>query len=591
MSKFQSRTSKIALASVLATSAIIPAVAASAAETTPSRSMPDGKYTIDFTITDTTQQLAKYVKGPATLIIDGGKFAIQLSADATVMNMLTKVEVNGENVIQEVNGQKVILIPVERPGGTVKGEGTVKVGDKEIPTSFELTLDPTTIKAPETAPEEKVEFVPGKTFKQVKDGEYAITFDAYDPKTNKGGYAAISNHLEKDAKLIVKDGKYSVQLTVTEKGSPMIADLKVAGAEAELVSEEGKKVYNFAINSISDLVEAEIHVVVAAANMDKWYQFGFAIDTANLELPEVTEETPNVEQPVEAGEELPLYIYKDKTNEISVMATYVKPTVTVTETENNFLVDLTFVQGQYLNKLTIQGATIADEKVVEAGDNTTKIYTIETTNLDAVYTATVDVSVDAGPVKYDSVYPVQLQFGGKKNPFTDITKLGDYGNIVALYSIGLFKEADKFNPNGKVKRSQFALMLNRYLELDTTAKNPFTDVTSFDAETQKAVNALSASGIMNGTSATTFAPTQDITRQQAAVIIYRVLENAGYKATGAKVPFSDVKTSNKEVETAIAELNALGIMTGHEGKFNPTNTLTRSQMAKVILNTLYMLES
>ncbi|WP_107942164.1 NEAT domain-containing protein [Metasolibacillus sp. FSL H7-0170] len=584
MSKFQSRSTKIALASVLATSAIVPAVAASAE--TPSRSMPDGQYTIDFTITDTTQQLAKYIQGPATLIIEDGKYFIQLSADATVMNMLTKVEVDGVSVIKEVNGQKVIYIPVERPGGTVKGEGAVAVGGKEIPTAFELTLDPTTIKAPEAAEEEKVEFVPGKTFKQVKDGEYAITFDAYDPKTNKGDYAAITNHLEKDAKLIVKDGKYSVELTVTEKSSPMIAGLKVAGADATLVSEEGKKVYSFTLKSISDLVEAGIHVVVPAANMDKWYEFGFAINTANLDLPEVTEE-----QPVEVGEELPLYIYKDKTNEISVMSTYVKPTVTVTETANEFLVDLTFVQGQYLNKFNIEGATIADEKTTEVDGNTVKIYTIATTNLDAVYTATVDVSVDAGPVKYDSVYPVQLQFGGKINPFTDITKLGDYGNIVTLYSIGLFKEADKFNPNGKVKRSQFALMLNRYLNLDTTAKNPFKDVSSFDAETQKAVTALSDYGIMNGTSATAFEPTKEITRQQAAVIIYRVLEGAGYKATGASVPFKDVTTSNKEALTAIAELNALGIMTGNEGKFNPTNTLTRSQMAKVILNTLYVVEN
>ncbi|WP_042471287.1 NEAT domain-containing protein [Bacillus ndiopicus] len=588
MSKFQSRTTKIALASVLATSAIVPAVAASAAETTPSRSMPDGKYTIDFTITDTTKQLAKYVKGPATLVIEDGKYAIQLSADETVMNMLTKVEVNGANVVQEVNGQKVIYIPVERPGGTVKGEGTVKVGDKEIPTSFELTLDPTTIKAPEAKPEEKVEFKPGKTFKQVKDGEYAITFDAYHPETNKGEYTAITSHIEKDAKLIVKDGKYSVQLAITEKSNPMITGLKVGGVDAKVVSgsvEKGPQVFNFPITSISDLVKAEIHVVVPAANMDKWYPFGFAINTTNLDLPEVT-----AEEPVEAGEELPLYIYKDKTNEVSVMSNYVKPTVTVTETEESFLVDLTFVQGQYLNKFDIKGATIANEKTVEAGKNTTKIYTVETTNLDAIYTATVDVSVDAGPVKYDSTYPVQLQFGGKQNPFKDITKLGDYGNIVTLYSLDIFKKADKFNPNGKVKRSQFALMLNRYLGLDASAKTTFKDITKFDAETQNAIKALSESGIMNGTSATAFEPTKEVTRQQAAVIIYRVLEGAGYKATGAKVPFKDVTTSNKEVVTAIAELNALGIMTGNEGKFNPNNTLTRSQMAKVILNTLYVLE-
>lgn len=443
--------------------------------------------------------------------------------------------------------------------------------------------------------EEVVEFVPGKTFDQVKDGEYAITFDAYNPDTNKGGYTAISSHLEKDAKLIVKDGKYSVQVTITEKSNPMIAGLKVAGVEATTVSgtaKEGKRVLSFPIESISDLAKASIHVVVPEAKMDKWYDFGFAINTANLDLPAatITEKAEPItpEVPADTVEEA-VFIYKDGTNEISTMATYVKPNITITDTPDYFYVDLTFIQGQYLNKFDIEGATIAEEKVVEVDGNTNKIYTLELTDLTEIYNATVDVSVDVGPVKYDSTYPVQIQFTGKQNPFKDISKSGNYGSIVWLYSAGIFKESDKFNPNNNVKRSQFALMLNRVLELEAPATTTFKDIASYDAETQKAIKALSEYGIINGKSETKFEPASDITRQQAAVIVYRVLEAFGYEAMGAKNPFKDVSSSNAEAAKAIAELNELGVMTGFDGKFNPQNKLTRNQMAKVLLNALVVI--
>lgn len=597
MSKRQSRATKMALASVLATSALVPAMAV-AAETnsseTTTRSMQDGLYTIDFTITDDTKQLEKYVKGPANFIIEGGKYFIQINADATVMNMLTKVEVAGVSVIKEVNGKKVIYIPVERPGGKVAGEGTINAGGKETSTKFEITLDPTTIKSANATDkkEEVVEFVPAKTFGQVKDGEYAITFDAYNPETNKGGYTHITSHLEKDAKLIVKDGKYSVQLTITEKSNSMIAGLKVGGVEATTISgtaKEGKRVLSFPIDSISNLAKASIHVVVPTANMDKWYDFGFAINTANLDLPAATVEKPAKPEAPAATEEDAVYIYKDGTNEISTMATYVKPTISITDTPDYFYVDLTFIQGQFLNKFDIEGATIAEEKVVEVDGNTNKIYTIELTDLTQIYNATVDVSVDAGPVKYDSKYPVQIQFTGKQNPFKDVAKAGNYSAIVWLYSVGIFKEADKFNPNNNVKRSQFALMLNRALELEAPATTTFKDIASYDAETQNAIKALNDYGIINGKSETKFEPASDITRQQAAVIVYRVLEAAGYEAMGAKNTFKDVSSSNAEAAKAIAELNELGVMTGFDGKFNPQNKLTRNQMAKVLLNTLFVL--
>lgn len=69
-------------------------------------------------------------------------------------------------------------------------------------------------------------------------------------------------------------------------------------------------------------------------------------------------------------------------------------------------------------------------------------------------------------------------------------------------------------------------------------------------------------GIINGTSATTFELGKNITRQQAAKKI----------ADYAKVPF--------------AELQAQNVMTGYNGYIEPGDTLTRSQMAKILKRAL-----
>lgn len=174
-------------------------------------------------------------------------------------------------------------------------------------------------------------------------------------------------------------------------------------------------------------------------------------------------------------------------------------------------------------------------------------------------------------------------------PFKDIANNGNKDAIINLYNKGIFIAAEKFNPGNNLKRSQFALMLNRALKLDVPAKSNFTDIVKYAAETKAAINALNGYGIINGKTATTFAPGQDVTRKQAALMIYRLLEKNGYKASGEVAKFSDMP---KEVEAskAISELNKLGIISGFEGKFNPENKLTRSQMAKILNNTLTVVD-
>ena len=178
-----------------------------------------------------------------------------------------------------------------------------------------------------------------------------------------------------------------------------------------------------------------------------------------------------------------------------------------------------------------------------------------------------------------------------KTPFTDIQKLDNYSAIVNLYSKGIFKESEKFNPYNTTTRYQFSLMLYRALDLEVPATTDFKDIAKLDAEAQSAIKALNRLGVINGVNKETFAPYNNITRAQTAKMIYRLLVSNGYQdKANATMPFSDVSATDAELNKAAAQLNALGIMTGSNGKLNPNAPLTRDQMSKVLNNALQALE-
>ena len=587
----QSKATKVVIASLIATSAIVPAMAVSAEvggtvtkSTDTTTTTTAATQTIDFKVEDATGMLAKYVPGTGTLVERNGQKYIQLNLAENVLAMIDDVLVDGKTAVYNY-GSKMVLIPVSNDFKAVEATFTLTTPVGKVDAKGTLTPDPSSIKTVgeatkpvEENKEDKV-YTEGKKFESVADGTYAIQWDAYKEKV--GNYTAISTHFSKDAKLVVKDGKYTVEISTTEKSADMIKGLKIAGKEASV---DANGVYSVEISSISALHDSSVHVVVAAANMDKWYDFGFAIETANLELPKAGT-TPEV------AATAPVYVYKDGTNELSIMHNkYLDDEVTITETAAGYDVDVTFPEGQHLIDFKVEGATVALKSEEVEGANTVKIYTVSVGDLSTIYNATADLKVVVnGATLYETKHALQLQFGGKQNPFTDIVKDGHYGYIVNLYSAGIFKEADKFNPKDPLKRYQFALMLNRALDLDVPATTNFTDIAKLDAETQDAVKALNAYGIINGTTATTFGAGDGIKRQHAALMIYRLLVKNGYEPTGATANFTDLPKDAEAVK-AIAELNHLGIMTGYQGKVTPNAVLTRSQMAKIVNNSLNVLE-
>ena len=588
------RSTKIAIASALAASAIVPAVAVQA-ET----KYADGEYTVQADISNAL--VASAVENPVSIIVKDGKFIAKMPLNATTKSYINSATVDGVNAL---NGSELyfeftelktfnVSANVKMPFGLQKGE--------VVDLNFTIKLDPSTFQpktsssAPSTgAPTTEAPATPTATklFKpgsvgQIVDGTYDAEFDAYKIEADKatGNYTAITSHFEPAFKLIVKDGKTFAQIKVKETSNAMVAGFKVtdaAGKEtaATLVSGSptgAQQVFEFPIDSVNSLTKAAVHVVVAEHNMDKWYDFGFGVETKKLA----------------ATQKSTVTTYKNGTNEVSIMnGQYLATDITYTPVNGQYEVDLTFPQGQYLNEVKFEGQTVAAKSSTASGTNTVKVYTVKVPNLTDIYNASFDLTVAAGPVNYNAVHTVQLQFGGKKNPFTDITKLSNYGKIVSLYSAGIYKENTKFNPYGKVNRSQFALMLQRALSYNVPAgASAFADVNSIkDVETVNAIKALSAQNVIKGSNGA-FNPYGEIRRDQAAQMIYRVLVANGYQEQGVVAPFADTLALGEEAQIAIAELNVLGIMTGSQGKFNPKNTLTRDQMSKVLANTLQVIEN
>ena len=186
-----------------------------------------------------------------------------------------------------------------------------------------------------------------------------------------------------------------------------------------------------------------------------------------------------------------------------------------------------------------------------------------------------------------------FQFVNSSVSFTDIAHISNKDDILYLANRHVIKgNADgTFNPSVDISRAHFATMIVRALGLEAqSTSTPFVDTKGKWYEQD--VQALYEAGIINGTSAKTFSPDKKLTRQQAALIMARVLRYAGVETAAYEktVSYKDNSKISKEALNDISILANLGIMSGSNQSFNPQNNLKRSQMAKILRKTLAIAE-
>ena len=139
-----------------------------------------------------------------------------------------------------------------------------------------------------------------------------------------------------------------------------------------------------------------------------------------------------------------------------------------------------------------------------------------------------------------------------------------------------------FLPDKTVTRAEFSKMINSAVKLTAvgSAKGDFTDVKSSDwyfNEVKKAENAGYITGYEDGS----FRPSNSVTRQEAAVILSRIVLPISQRADINS--FGDGDKIDTWATDAVTMIAAKGYIKGDEKKnFNPKGALTRSQAAKLI---------
>lgn len=223
----------------------------------------------------------------------------------------------------------------------------------------------------------------------------------------------------------------------------------------------------------------------------------------------------------------------------------------------------------------------------------------QTGNLYAVY---VD---DAGKVEWitKSSYNASLKavvfetdhfsvYGvGYKNPapaFTDITGHWAADNILFAASRGLLSGTSDttFSPGTGMTRGMFVTALGRLAGInpDSYQTGKFTDVKA-DAYYAPYVNWAAQTGIVEGVTATTFAPDTNINREQMAVIMKNYAAKLGYDLpqTLKAVTFADNTQISSWAKDAVKSMQQAGILAGkNENKFDPKGTATRAEVATVL---------
>ena len=84
-----------------------------------------------------------------------------------------------------------------------------------------------------------------------------------------------------------------------------------------------------------------------------------------------------------------------------------------------------------------------------------------------------------------------------------------------------------------------------------------------------------------------FRPNENITRQDASVMIYRFISHSGIKLEAGKLDFVDNDAISDYAKTAIESLLHSEIINGMpDGSFAPVNGTTRAEAAKMVYGML-----
>lgn len=152
-------------------------------------------------------------------------------------------------------------------------------------------------------------------------------------------------------------------------------------------------------------------------------------------------------------------------------------------------------------------------------------------------------------------------------------------SVISGYEDGTFRSSNY------ITRAEFTKMILSFAkEIQVGQEVTFDDVNATDWY-YTAVTQAASKGLVSGTGEG-FCPNAYIKREDAALIVYRLLNSLGKSPVGYR-PFADRKDISPYAKDAVYALGGAYIVQGNEDNmFLPQNNITRAEAAQIIYNAL-----
>lgn len=172
------------------------------------------------------------------------------------------------------------------------------------------------------------------------------------------------------------------------------------------------------------------------------------------------------------------------------------------------------------------------------------------------------------------------------NPFLDIgNSYWGKDAIIDLYNKGIVKGQGNgyFRPDNTITRAEFVQMVVMAFGFGMQGEGvDFADVADSDWFANS-VQAAYANGVVNGTSATTFSPLANITRQDMMTILYNAAKAKGINLTSANASFTDADYISAYAQDAVAAMVGSKVVSGYtDGSVKPLNNASRAEAAAML---------
>ena len=179
----------------------------------------------------------------------------------------------------------------------------------------------------------------------------------------------------------------------------------------------------------------------------------------------------------------------------------------------------------------------------------------------------------------------RTKFWSQSSGYSDV-KTGDWFNnaVSTLSNAGIIAgyEDGSFRPNGYITRAEFATIAARFFDVTYSGKDLFPDISGHWAKDY--INQAANKGFVNGYEDGSFRPENPITREEFAVLLYRMSGSPAVEAGDAVKACKDFDQVSLFARDAMTWAVENQIIRGYlDSTVQPLNSITRAELATMIL--------